>query len=130
MTLEEFRKKLGEDEAFRTEVEAKAKSFKEQNPDKSDPEIDQMLSAEYGVEKPSGKDISDDDMDAVAGGILGLCPDAADGHEIGCIGFWYFDEIDAFNHMQRCTRCGGPVEEGCCYKCRLNFNTWDYPFKF
>ena len=38
MTMEEFRKKLDEDEAFRAEVEAKAKSLEEQYPDKSDSE--------------------------------------------------------------------------------------------
>ncbi len=108
MTLEEFRKKLGDDEAFRTEVEAKAKSFKEQNPDKSDNEREKMLCAAYGVEMPAGTEIDDDDMDAVAGG-----KDAANGHEIGCFCWftWYINEGEAGYKSGVCVRCNSPLEK-------------------
>ncbi len=130
MTLEEFRKKLDGDEAFRAEVEAKAKALKEQNPDKSERDIDQMLSAEYGVEKTAGVDINDDDMDAVAGGIFFFGDNAADGHEIFCFCAWYFSEYEAVSKTKRCSRCHGDVkwDNFChyiCYNCKLMFCRWD-----
>ena len=111
MTLEEFRKKLDEDEAFRAEVEAKAKALKELNPDKSDNEREKMLFAECGVEMPAGTDINDDDMDAVAGGHLFQGPDAPDGHEIGCFfSFsWYVDEGEAAYMTNICPRCNNQL---------------------
>ncbi|MBR5091187.1 MAG: hypothetical protein IK093_17310 [Ruminiclostridium sp.] len=105
MTLEEFRKKLDGDEAFRAEVEAKAKALKELNPDKSDPEIDRMFSAEYGVEISSGKEINDDDMDAVAGGVLFAGELATDGHELNCILTFYWGKANASWRTRVCQDC-------------------------
>ena len=106
MTLEEFRKKLDEDEAFRAEVEAKAKSLEEQYPDKSDSEREKMLCAAYGVEMPAGTEIDDDDIDAVAGGWGG--PEATNGHEIGCrySWSWYKNEGEAAIEIEKCQKCG------------------------
>ena len=133
MTIEEFRKKHDEDEAFRAEVEAKTKALKEQHPDKGDRVLEKMLCDEYGVEMPTGVEIDDEDMDAVAGGWGG--EDAPDGHEIGCfLNFtWYNDRGEAGYLSNRCVYCGGElvqveplVGEGLkvCYACKKEYNNW------
>ena len=58
------------------------------------------------VENMEKGELSDDELDKVAGGAWWQGPDAPDGHEVGCVMFYYLTWHEYYSKNIHCVNCG------------------------
>ncbi len=86
-------------------------------------EVAAKLGYEVTVEELSraivaDKELDDDELENVSGGMFWFGEDAPDGHEIGCFYLWYgkWEDYYSYRDTGRCVSefSGAPIETTCC----------------
>ena len=110
--VKKFRKDLEENEEVKEKLKKELEIFKDSGKKEKEliPEIARKLGydftdEEFNEECSKGKELSDEEISNVSGGLFWFGEDAPDGHEIGCFYTYYIEWIHYYFTNNICPNC-------------------------
>ena len=107
--VKKFRNDLEGNTELKEKVKSELENFKDSEKNERDfiPEIARKLGYDFTDEefKNASKELSDDELANVSGGVWGFGDDAPDGHEIGCMLFYYRNWRGYYYGNNICEKC-------------------------